>query len=213
MKLTNQIFFLFCFLLFFVNTSSNSHANSNPLANKFAIIDPSTSSSGNIANSNLDIDILVNPIFPNFVSLPPRGDTLGKRVGFAFAGSNPSFEARLNNNKNNITVKSIDLIDNKNKTFFEVPFKITSIPNTEDEVTLTLDIPNTLSSGLAKFILNTNNGIALKGEIEVLDFFNFNRDGNSPNVTEGVASLTDIQAIALHDFLRRSFCLLAVCFD
>ena len=98
------LIFPLCFFLFFITIASDSSALSNPSENKFDIVDPSASSSGNIGSSTLDIDILVNPSFPNFVSLPHIGDTITKRVGYAYAGSNPSFEARLNNKKNNINL-------------------------------------------------------------------------------------------------------------
>lgn len=199
----NQLFItLFsslCFILFFINY--NSFALSTPLESKFEIIDPSGSSSGNIVNSNLDIDVLVNPDFPDFISLPPIGDTIGKRVGSAFVGSNPSFEVRLNTKKNNITVKSADIIDSKGKAFFEIPFKVIPVPDSEDEIVLSLNIPNTISSGLAKFVLNTNNGAALQGEIEILDFFNTSTTKDNKLFGEPSISRVSIKKISDSFFL------------
>lgn len=173
------LFFSLCVFLLVLNITSSSYALSLSSENRFDIIDPSGSSSGSVGDSTLDVDILVNPSFPSFVSLPHIGDTISKRVGYAFAGSNPSFEARLNNKKNTINIKSVDITDSKNKTFFEIPFKATPVPGTEDEIVLTLNIPNSVSSGLAKFVLNTNNGIVLLGEIEVINFFNISANENS----------------------------------
>lgn len=194
----NIIFFILLFSVFVINIKSSSFAS---YENKFAIIDPFGSSSGNIANSNLDVDILVNPDFPDFISLPPVGDTLSKRVGYAFVGSNSSFEARLNNNKNTINVKSAAITDSMDKAFFEIPFKLIPTPDTEDRVILTLNIPNTISSGLAKFVLNTNNGAVLNGEIEILDFFNTHTKKNDKLFGEPSISRVSIKKIGDNFFL------------
>lgn len=179
----------------FVGISTNSFAFPPQKENKFAIISPS-SSSGNITGSSLDVDIIVNPSFPNFISLPKIGDTLGKRTGYAFIGSNPSFQARLNNKKNNISIKSVDIVDSKNKTFLEIPFKAFSVPNTEDEIVLSINIPNTVSSGLAKFVLNTNSGSALSGEIELLNYFNVSTKENTKLFGEPAISRTSLKKLS-----------------
>lgn len=138
----------------------------------FDIIGDLSSSGGQVTSvSNLDIDVLSSPKLPDFVEVPPIGDKLTKRIGIAYTGSNPSFEARLKNSKTLGDVKSVDLLDSQGMAFNDIPFNIINIAGDQNKIILTLTLPEDIATGEATFILNQADMTTLSGQIQVIDFF------------------------------------------
>ena len=165
------LLFLYLLCFGFWATKASSHGLDNK--QKFIIIE-APSSSGElpaIPLSNLDIDILSNPNLPSFVEIPAIGDITIKKTGVAYIGSNPSFEVRLKINKKDLKITSVDLEDSQGKTFNNIPFTVTHIPDSQDTIILGLTLPDNITKGKTTFILTANDAGILIGEIQVIDFF------------------------------------------
>ena len=135
-----------------------------------------TSGGLGIDAASLTIDVLSTPKLPDIIQLPlVRDEFLGK-IGFAYRGSNPSFEIRT---RTILTSKitSADIIDKSGTVFANIPFSVFEIPGSQDTLILGLTLPDSLAVGETRFILHVENGESLTGLIDVLDFL----DVKTPN--------------------------------
>lgn len=153
--------------IFFFTSSFKTEAHIKP----FVIIGGPTSS-GDIPIESSDVDILVNPEFPAFFTIPTVGDVATRKKGIAVSGSTPSFEVRVKtDNFENLEIKSVDLIDTLGQTHKNLSFNVLKIPDSQNKIILTLSIPDDLGFGDATFTLNINNGTALSGVIQIVESF------------------------------------------
>ena len=120
---------------------------------------------------NLGIEIVFALSFPEIIKLPLNTDEFVGEVGYAFPGSNPSYEIKTLTPNLNIEVSSIDLTDSTGMIFTSIPFEIMKLADLENEFVLTLTIPEKISKGKAIFILNLKNGEPLIGKIEIISSF------------------------------------------
>jgi hypothetical protein len=169
MGIFKPIFYSLIFLYLFFSSSS-CFSYYSPKIIKFGIVDIPSGTGTNPIGSTLDFDITTNPLFPNIVELPSIGDVISKRPGYAFIGSNPTFEVRLNIKSNDIDIKTVDLADASGKAFKSIPFKTSKVKDTNDKLLITISIPDSISAGSSLFTLNLSDGSSLYSEIEMISF-------------------------------------------
>ena len=109
--------------------------------------------------------------FPDVINLPLIPDEFVGKIGFAYPGSNPSYEIKVLTNEQNIEVGSVSFIDSSGMIFENIPFEITKIDGFENQFILGLEIPEGASKGSANFTLNFISGEQLTGIIEIIDSF------------------------------------------
>jgi len=169
MGIFKPIFYSLIFLcLSLFSSSSFSYYGSEFV--RFGIVDIPSGTGTTPVGSTLDFDITVNPLFPNIVELPSIGDIISKRPGYAFIGSNPAYEIKLNIKSNNIDIKTVDLTDAGGKTFKSIPFSASKVKDTNDKFLLSISIPDSISVGPSRFTLNLSDGSSLNSEIEIINF-------------------------------------------
>ena len=153
-------------------STSNGGATSSTTSGGTTISSSGTATTSGglgIDAASLTIDVLSTPKLPDIIQLPlVRDEFLGK-IGFAYRGSNPSFEIRT---RTILTSKitSADIIDKSGTVFANIPFSIFEIPGSQDTLILGLTLPDSLAVGETRFILHVENGESLTGLIDVLDF-------------------------------------------
>jgi len=78
------------------------------------------------------LQIVSTPKLPDIIELPLVQDEFIGKIGYAFPGSNPSFEVQLSFTPLEFNALSVDLVDSSGMTFSNIPFKITDINDTFD---------------------------------------------------------------------------------
>ena len=120
-------------------------------------------------NSPNFLSVISTPELPDIVGLPLLRDEFVGVIGFAYPGSNPSYEVKLSIPKSDLDVESVDVVDNDGIIFTSIPFKITDIINNSDTIILTLNLSDDIAIGQSTFVLNLKNGNTLTGIIEIID--------------------------------------------
>lgn len=115
----------------------------------------------------INIDVVSNPELPEAVELPLVSDAFVNRAGFAYVGSNPSFEIKLPDGDPDRVIAGVDLQDSSGFIFNNIPFTTTSISGQPEKYILTLSLPDSIKEGEAKFALNLSNGTFLNGVIYI----------------------------------------------
>ncbi len=130
---------------------------------------PVTNSSSQNKFQTINIDVVSNPKLPDIIEVPLATDAFVNRSGFAYVGSNPSFEIKLPTGNPNTTISTIDLKDSSGFIFNDVTFTVTPISGQPEKFILSLSIPDSIKTGEARFALNLSDGSFLSG---VIYFFN-----------------------------------------
>lgn len=134
---------------------------------------PGTCSRRGILNlDSLGVEITFALSFPDVIQLPLNNDEFVGKIGFAFPGSNPSYEIKTLTTNSNIEVSSVDLTDNAGMIFENISFEIIKLDGLENEFILTVIIPEEISEGKAAFTLNLTSGEQLTGEIQIINSLN-----------------------------------------
>ena len=120
----------------------------------------------------ITINVVSNPTLPTVVDLPLVLDDLMGRVGYAYSGSNPSFEIKLPTSNPDIAILSVDIKDKNNFIFNKVLFTVTEIQDNPEKLILNLNLPDSISKGEARFVLNLSDGSTYTGAIEIIDPLN-----------------------------------------
>ncbi len=115
------------------------------------------------------IDIVSNPTLPDIIELPIATDAFVNRSGFAYIGSNPSFEIKLPADDPDITIASVDLKDSSGFIYKNIHFTVTPISGQPERYILNLSIPDSIKEGETKFGLNLNDGTSFNGVIYVFN--------------------------------------------
>lgn len=115
----------------------------------------------------ITIDVVSNPKLPDIIELPIVTDAFLNRSGFAYTGSNPSFEIKLPSGDPDITIASVDLKDSSGFIYKGIHFTVTPISGQPERYILNLSIPDSIKEGEAKFALNLNDGTSLNGVIYI----------------------------------------------
>ncbi len=151
-------------------SSSSSGSNSSGSTSS-GNLSGSTSSSGLGIDtaSRLTIDVISTPKLPDIIQLPLVQDEFIGKIGFAYKGSNPSFEIRTSKVLTS-GITSADIVDKSGARFANIPFAVFKIPGSQDTLILSLTLPDNLTIGEAEFILRLEDGESLTGIINVLNF-------------------------------------------
>ncbi len=192
-----KAFYLIILLIIIFNFKVFSLASENLKNTRFDIISTVSSSSGSISvgsESNLDLEIIGSPIFPDIVKLPTMADLSIKKTGYAFPASNPTFEILLKTQPNNIEIKRIDIEDSNSTNHTTIPFKMQTVKNSQDSILLTLTIPDEISIGTSKLSIRTVEGSILRGEFEIIDFLSVRSRNNSQDIGEPIISMVGIES-------------------
>ena len=93
------------------------------------------------------------------------------RIGFAFPGSNPSYELETSTTPKSeaINITSINIKDSSGMTFSNIQFTTTDIPSLSDKFILSIDIPKDISTGTATVTLTLASGKQLNAILEIID--------------------------------------------
>lgn len=119
----------------------------------------------------VNLDIVSNPQFPEVIDLPFVLDTLVGKVGFAYRGSNPSYEIKLPISNPELVIESVDLKDSKDFIFNNTPFIATEIAGSPEKLILNLEIPESISTGEARFAINLSDKSSYTGIIQIISPF------------------------------------------
>ena len=113
------------------------------------------------------IDVVSNPKLPDIVELPLATDAFVNRAGFAYTGSNPSFEIKFPTSDSNITIASVDLKDSSGFIYKKIPFTIIPISGQPEKYILNLSIPDSIKEGETRFALNLSDGTSFNGVVYI----------------------------------------------
>ena len=144
-----------------------------PVCKNNNVFFPGTCSQRGLSTDNVNIQIIFALPFPDVIQLPLNNDEFVGEIGYAFPGSNPSYEVKtLTTTTSNIKVNSVDLTDSLGMIFENISFKIIKLEDSENEFILTVVIPEDISKGKAAFTLNLESGEQLTGNIEIIASLN-----------------------------------------
>ncbi len=115
------------------------------------------------------LEIVSTPKLPKIIELPLVTDEFVGKIGFAYIGSNPSFEVKLSFIPEEINVVSVDLEDSDGNRFENIPFKVTNVPSSNDRFIFTITIPDEMLPGESNVTLHFADGKELTGIIQIID--------------------------------------------
>lgn len=118
-----------------------------------------------------NINIIFTLNFPPIIQLPLLSDEFLGSTGFAYPGSNPSYEIKTSLDITDLEITSAEIIDSSGTIFENVDFKLTRVQNIGNQFIISFDIPEELSIGKATFNLNLSNGEILTGEVEIINAY------------------------------------------
>lgn len=147
-------------------TSSSSSSGGSSTTSSSSSSSGSTSSTTGGSRLNLDITAYIEstPELPKIA-----GVTYEDGIGYAYVGSNPSFEISLLQGSGNIV--SVNLQDSKGAKYSNIPFITTEIHGSETSFILTLYLPERTSEGHAKLVLSLSDGSSQFGIINLIKSF------------------------------------------
>lgn len=128
---------------------------------------PLVSDSLDLKFKTINISVVSNPKLPDVIELPLVSDAFVSRAGFAYVGSNPSFEIKLPTGDSKTTVATVDLKDSSDFIFNAIPFSVTPISGQPEKYILSLSIPDSVKEGESRFALNLSDGTFLSGVIYI----------------------------------------------
>jgi len=145
-------------------------------------------------NTTLSVQILSGPEIPSIVSKNEANTDIVGVSGFAFVGSNPSFELGLKQTIKKLKIASIDIDDVSGMIFKKIPFEVIGISKDKNREVVIFSLPKDIKPGLAEFTLNIKGKNSLVGFLEIIDFVDFKNEENDelsdkPQITSASAQI------------------------